>query len=98
MLIVFLGACSSARVRRRGVFHAQPLKEQSSMRAPPPRVSRSTLLRVLLAPSVSNSTLDQEDSESQGDLLSIRGASQDRIAAYQIDTTWVVALQLTRQR
>ena len=33
----------------------------------------------------------------QGD-ISIRGARHDRIAAEQLDTTWLVALQLTRQR
>jgi len=54
---VFVTVRSSARRRPRGVFHAPPLKEQSRMRAPLQRVVSSTLLRVLLAPSVSKSTL-----------------------------------------
>ena len=69
------------------------------MRAPPPRVVRSTLLRgVLLAPSVSNSTLDRSRQESKGDLLSIRSRRQDRIAAHQLNTARLVALQVTEQR
>ena len=48
VLLCFSGV-SSARRRRRGIFHAQPLKEQSRMRAQSPlRVLGSTLLRRLV--------------------------------------------------